>query len=88
MSFSKRLASCFQIVMLTREIMIRKLLFSFFFFVVVDVVSPPLLIGSHLSRASNSGRINFILVQILFTELIVYTPLTSYDTSSRSTRTR
>ena len=70
--------------------MIRKLLFSFFFFfaVVVVVVSPPLLIGSHLSRASNSGRINFILVQILFTELIVYTPLTPYDTSSRSTRTR
>ena len=70
--------------------MIRKLLFFFCFFVVVVVVvvSPPLLIGSHLSRASNSGRINFILVQILFTELIVYTPLTSYDTSSRITRTK
>ena len=68
--------------------MIRKLLFFFCFFVVVVVVSPPLLIGSHLSRASNSGRINFILVQILFTELIVCTPLTSFDTSSRITRTK
>ena len=68
--------------------MIRKLLFFCFFVVVVVVVSPPLLIGRHLSRASNSGRINFILVQILFTELIVYTPLTSYDASSRITRTK